>query len=196
MNCGCADSLGTSELRNSGLGFCGVVRARLDSLKHHSLTQDAISDSWLEHFDGGDIYRNSQKIADIHEEATMRQKRHTFRGIDEEVQVAGVVIGTAGDGAKYLYASQLIAFGKRKDFLSMIIQRLRGSIHAVQLPHPQPLHHRNGEGVHARIRLEERRGFEPLMPFGTPVFKTGAINRSTTSPRLLIILLANAREVL
>lgn len=25
-------------------------------------------------------------------------------------------------------------------------------------------------------------GFEPTVPFGTPVFKTGAINHSTTPP--------------
>ena len=30
--------------------------------------------------------------------------------------------------------------------------------------------------------MAEGVGFEPTMPFGMPVFKTGAINRSTTPP--------------
>ena len=30
--------------------------------------------------------------------------------------------------------------------------------------------------------LAEEEGFEPPVPFGTPVFKTGAINRSATPP--------------
>ena len=30
--------------------------------------------------------------------------------------------------------------------------------------------------------MAERVGFEPTVPFGTPVFKTGTINRSDTSP--------------
>gem|GEM_PF-4017249 len=30
----------------------------------------------------------------------------------------------------------------------------------------------------------ERVGFEPTVPFGTPVFKTGAINHYATSPKL------------
>ena len=35
---------------------------------------------------------------------------------------------------------------------------------------------------HCRIRLAERVGFEPTVPCGTPVFKTGAIDHSATSP--------------
>ena len=31
-------------------------------------------------------------------------------------------------------------------------------------------------------RMAERVGFEPTEPFGSPVFKTGAIDHSTTSP--------------
>jgi hypothetical protein len=30
--------------------------------------------------------------------------------------------------------------------------------------------------------MAERTGFEPVVPCGTPVFKTGAINHSATSP--------------
>ena len=33
-----------------------------------------------------------------------------------------------------------------------------------------------------RWRKTEEVGFEPTVPFGTPVFKTGAINHSTTPP--------------
>gem|GEM_PF-3777118 len=35
-------------------------------------------------------------------------------------------------------------------------------------------------------RLAEGVGFEPTRPFGLPVFKTGAINRSTTPPGLFV----------
>lgn len=33
----------------------------------------------------------------------------------------------------------------------------------------------------------ERQGFEPWVPFGTPVFKTGAFGRSATSPRAELV---------
>ena len=34
--------------------------------------------------------------------------------------------------------------------------------------------------------MAEGVGFEPTRPFGLPVFKTGAINRSTTPPGLFV----------
>lgn len=37
--------------------------------------------------------------------------------------------------------------------------------------------------------LEERKGFEPLDPVGPPVFKTGAIGHSATSPKQKILAL-------
>ena len=33
------------------------------------------------------------------------------------------------------------------------------------------------------LRFAEREGFEPPVPLGTPVFKTGVIDHSTISPR-------------
>ena len=35
----------------------------------------------------------------------------------------------------------------------------------------------------ARAGRSERTGFEPARPFGRPVFKTGAIDHSATSPQ-------------
>ena len=35
------------------------------------------------------------------------------------------------------------------------------------------------------MRLAEGVGFEPTVPFGTPVFKTGAFDHSATPPREL-----------
>ena len=36
------------------------------------------------------------------------------------------------------------------------------------------------------MELAEGVGFEPTRPFGLPVFKTGAINHSTTPPKISI----------
>ena len=42
--------------------------------------------------------------------------------------------------------------------------------------------------------MAERVGFEPTEPFGSPVFKTGAIDHSTTSPMILAAPALNATE--
>ena len=38
----------------------------------------------------------------------------------------------------------------------------------------------SGQGL---VQMAEGQGFEPWMPLGMPVFKTGAFNRSATPPK-------------
>ena len=42
--------------------------------------------------------------------------------------------------------------------------------------------HKNKMPLSGHFVFAERVGFEPTVPFGTPVFKTGCFNRSHTSP--------------
>ena len=44
--------------------------------------------------------------------------------------------------------------------------------------------HKDAKSV-MKDQMAERVGFEPTEPFGSPVFKTGAIDHSTTSPDVL-----------
>ncbi len=56
----------------------------------------------------------------------------------------------------------------------------------------QAIENKKARNIVSSFNLAEREGFEPPIPHGTPVFKTGAFNRSAISPdgtKLVIVSL-------